>query len=142
LPARTWVTGPDVELVLSADDGIAQPEHLKGIIDTGASAICVDSRITKRLGLVASNRKPVQMADGRLETATIYTARLQIPALGFDDLVQVFAIEMKSHAPVSRVLIGRSFLRNYIVNYNGPQERFEFHETDRGEDFYDPQHDE
>jgi len=129
-------------LVLSSDDGTAQPERLTGIIDTGASAICVDSRITKRLGLIASNRKPVQMADGRIEIATIYTARMQIQALGFDDLVQVFAIEMKSPKPVSRVLIGRSFLRNYIVNYNGPTERFEFHETEQGESFYDTQHDE
>ncbi|MGH6956124.1 MAG: hypothetical protein ACREEW_05610 [Caulobacteraceae bacterium] len=37
---------------------------------------------------------------------------------------------------MGRVLLGRSFLRRYIVNYDGPRERFEFHETDRGEEFY------
>jgi predicted aspartyl protease len=107
---------------------------LDGVIDTGASVICVDSRVVRRLGLVASNRKPVQMADGRTATSSIYAVRMIIPALGFDDLVQVYAIEMD--VPSQRVLLGRSFLRNYIVNYDGPRERFEFHETSRGEEFY------
>lgn len=117
-------------------------EHLSGVIDTGASVICVDARVVKRLGLVASNRRPVQMADGRLEVATIYTARMIVPALSFDDLVQVFAIEMKSDSPISRVLIGRSFLSKYIVNYDGPRERFEFHEMGQSSDFYYADHDE
>jgi hypothetical protein len=56
--------------------------------------------------------------------------------------VEVYAIEMKTDSPISRVLIGRSFLKDYIVNYNGPTEIFEFHETDRGGDFYYPDHDE
>jgi hypothetical protein len=142
LPGKTWTTGPNVELTLYGDDIETAPEQLQGIIDTGASVICVDSRIVKRLGLVASGKKPVQMADGRLETSTIYTARMAIPALGFDDLVQVYALKMQSAAPISRVLIGRSFLRDYIVNYDGPRERFEFHETDRGSEFYVFEHDE
>jgi predicted aspartyl protease len=130
---RTWVTGPDVDLALYGDDPVA-PENLEGIIDTGASVICVDSRIARRLGLLASNRKPVQMADGRVATSRIFTARMSIPALGFDDFVQIYGIEMEY--PSTRVLLGRSFLRNYIVNYDGPRERFEFHETGRGEEFY------
>ena len=139
--ARTWVTGPNVELTLFGEDGAAS-ETLDGIIDTGASVICVDARVVKRLGLVATNRRPVQMADGRIETSTIYAARMAIPALGFDDLVQVFAIAMQTERPISRVLIGRSFLKDYIVNYDGPRERFEFHETSRGSEFYGFDHDE
>ncbi|MGH6972876.1 MAG: hypothetical protein ACREEQ_14820 [Caulobacteraceae bacterium] len=46
----------------------------------------------------------------------------------------MYAIETEH--PMGRVLLGRSFLRRYIVNYDGPRERFEFHETDRGEEFY------
>ncbi len=133
MAGKTWVTGPDVDLTLFGDDGM-QPEALNGIIDTGASVICVDSRVVKRLGLIASNRKPVQMADGRIATSSIYGARMAIPALGFDDFVQVYAVEMEF--PSTRVLLGRSFLRNYIVNYDGPRERFEFHETTRGAEFY------
>jgi predicted aspartyl protease len=134
LTGRTWVTGPNVELTLHGDDEDVEPIALDGVIDTGASVICLDSRVVKRLGLVASNRKPVQMADGRVATSSIYSARMSIPDLGFNDYVQVYAIEMDY--PSTRVLLGRSFLRDYIVNYNGPRERFEFHETGRGQEFY------
>jgi predicted aspartyl protease len=133
LPQKTWTTGPNVDLTLFGE-GVAQPAALEGVIDTGASVICLDSRIVRRLGLVASNRKAVQMADGRVATSSIYTARMVIRALGFDDLVQVYAIDMEF--PSTRVLLGRSFLKAYIVNYDGPRERFEFHETNRGEEFY------
>jgi predicted aspartyl protease len=131
---RNWVTGPDVGLTLYGDNNTTAPETLEGVIDTGASVICVDSRIVKRLGLIASNRKPVQMADGRIAISAIYSARMCIPALGFDDLVQVYAVDMDF--PSIRVLLGRSFLRDYIVNYDGPKELFEFHETSRGSEFY------
>jgi predicted aspartyl protease len=137
---RTWTTGPNVDLTLYGDDAGTAPERLDGLIDTGASVICIDSRIASRLGLVVSNRKPVQMADGRVQVSSIYAARMSIPALGFDDIVQVYAVEMDF--PSTRVLLGRSFLRNYIVNYDGPRERFEFHETNRGGEFYWSDHDE
>lgn len=142
MPQRTWSTGPNVEMTLFGEDASATPERLHGIIDTGASVICVDSRVVKRLGLVASNKKLVQMADGGTQMSTIYAARMSIEALGFDDMVEVYAIGMKSDAPTSRVLIGRSFPRNYIVNYDGPRERFEFHETNRGSEYYEFEHDE
>lgn len=131
---RTWITGPVVDLRLHGEDGGIPVIDLIGIIDTGASAVCVDSRIPKRLGLIARDRKPMELADGRVVQCSVYPARLVIAALGFDDYVQVCAIEM-TH-PSTRILLGRSFLRNYIVNYDGPRERFEFHETDRGDEFY------
>jgi len=86
----------------------------------------MDKRIALQLGLPATNRKPMQMADGTEVQATAYAARMIIPSLGFDDEFEVFGVPMER--PNSRVLIGRSFLRRYNVNYNGPAERFEFHE--------------
>lgn len=137
---RSWVTGPDVSLALHGDGPNAETEALNGIIDTGASIICIDNRIAKRLGLIASNRKGVQMADGRVVVSAIYAARMTIPVLEFDDIVQVCGVEMDF--PSTRVLIGRSFLKDYIVNYDGPKERFEFHETDRGNEYFHYDHDE
>jgi hypothetical protein len=134
LPGRTWTTGPVVDLTLHSDDARIAPVTLDGIIDTGASAICVDSRITKQLGLVARDRKPMEMADGRVTECGVYPTRMVIPDLGFDGYVPVCAIDMVYAS--RRVLLGRSFLRDYIVNYEGPRERFQFHETDRGDEFF------
>jgi predicted aspartyl protease len=124
MASRTWVTGPEIELTIASPDGPSQ--GATGIVDTGASVICLDRRIPVHLGLRSTNRKLMQMADGTTVQATAYAARLIIPALGFDDEAEVFGVPM--HSPSSRVLIGRSFLRRYIVNYNGLPERFEFHE--------------
>jgi predicted aspartyl protease len=140
LPGRTWVTGPFVDLELYGDDPAIKHERLVGIIDTGASCICVDARVVKRLGLVASDRVPMEMADGRTEISTVYTARMIIRDLEFDDYVRVHAVEMGR--PSARVLIGRSFLKAYIVNYDGPRERFEFHQSPDWSEFYFPDHDE
>jgi hypothetical protein len=76
LAGRTWVTGPNVGLVLHGEEIGTNPIALTGVIDTGASVICVDSRIVRQLGLVASKRKVVHMADGRAEMATIYPVRM------------------------------------------------------------------
>jgi hypothetical protein len=71
------------------------------------------------------------MADGRIVVSSIYGVRMVIKALGFDDMVQICGVDMTT--PSNRVLIGRSFLRNYILNYNGRTEQFEFHEIQGGE---------
>lgn len=122
---RSWVTGPEIDLTV-ASPHVGSSLPAVGIVDTGASVICLDRRIPVQLGLDPTNRKPMQMADGTTVRATGYAARLIIPALGFDDEFEVFGVPMQY--PSSRVLIGRSFLRRYNVNYNGPAERFEFHE--------------
>lgn len=140
MAGRTWVTGPDVELTLHGDDPKRSSEILNGVIDTGASISCVDNRIAKKLGLIATDRKPVQMADGRIIVSSIYGARMVINALGFDDMVQVCGVEMA--LPSRRLLIGRSFLRNYILNYHGQREQFEFHEIENGDAFFHFDHDE
>ena len=38
--------------------------------------------------------------------------------------------------PSNRILLGRSFLRDYIVNYDGLKEQFQFHETSRDQQYY------
>lgn len=140
MAGRTWLTGPVVELELYGDNPAAGRVPLDGIIDTGASCVCVDSWVVKQLGLVASDRVFMEMADGRREISTVYTARMSIPALGFEDYVRVHAVEMERRS--SRVLLGRSFLKAYIVNYDGPRERFEFHETSGRSNYAFPEHDE
>ncbi len=82
----------------------------------------------------------MQMADGRTETSTIYTARMVIPVLDFNNYVQVHAVSMER--PSVQVLLGRSFLKDYIVNYNGPAERFEFHKAHTSFLYSDVDHDE
>ena len=103
---------------------------LVGIVDTGASAICMDSRVPLDLGLTPANKKLMQMADGTTVQSISYRGVLEIVGLGFKDWVEVFGIPMEY--PSDRVLIGRSFLKRYLVNYSGPDELFHFYDASTG----------
>jgi predicted aspartyl protease len=124
----SWVTGPLVEMSLLGADGEAiQP--LVGIIDTGASVICLDRRIPVRLGLTAINLKIMVVADGSEVEATVFAGELIIPELDFQDWVELHGMAMKSET--NRVLLGRSFMAPYHVTYAGPEERFYFSRSPR-----------
>lgn len=99
-------------------------QALIGIIDTGASVICIDKRIPLRLGLTPTNLKTMIVADGSEVQATVFAGELLIPELGFRDWVELHGMAMKSET--NRVLIGRSFLAPYHVTYSGPEDRFHF----------------
>jgi clan AA aspartic protease len=122
---QSWHTGPFIDLSLSSPLNPALSHDLTGIVDTGASGFCVDSRILIDLGLKDTGAKVVEMADGTRVQTTKYAARVIIPELEFNDLIEVTGVPMAN--PSRRVLIGRSFLKPYILNYHGRSERFEFH---------------
>ena len=102
---KVWVSGPVIDIELGPPGSQAASETLQAIIDTGASAICTDSRVPRRLGLLPVNRKPMQIED-----------------LDFNELVEIYGVPMSQ--PSRRVLLGRAFLRSFIVTYNGLEERF------------------
>jgi len=126
--AEIWVSGPQLEITLHGSDPSTPTESLEGLIDTGASVICLDGRVATRLGLVAINRKPMQVADGSQVMASVYMAEMTIAGLGFKEWVEIYALPMARPSP--RVLLGRSFLRNYMVTYNGREELFHFYPFD------------
>jgi hypothetical protein len=66
----------------------------------------------------------MEVADGKIVPSTVFMAEMYIPELKFHQIVEIYAIEMKE--PSSRVLLGRSFLKDYIVTYNGREERFHY----------------
>ena len=119
---QIWTSGPEIDISLSGAGPSSEVIPAIGIVDTGASCVCVDQRILLRLGLTAIDRKEMQVADGTRVMATAYMARLRVPGLGFDEWFKVFGVKMPVASP--RVLLGRSFLRRYHVTYSGPDEIF------------------
>ena len=127
---QIWMSGPVIEITLRGSDPDSAPVPLQAIVDTGASGICIDRRIALNLGLISSNRPRVEMADGTIVQATAYRAVMKVAGLHFDDWVEVTAFEMA--LPSSRVLLGRSFLRRYSINYDGPTETFYWYNANSG----------
>lgn len=94
-----------------------------GLIDTGASDICIDFRLAQQLGLKAIDQTMVVGVGGTLP-ATVYMGRLVVPDVEFDQLVRLYALKVRH--PTHEVLLGRAFLQNYIVTFNGPSGLFHF----------------
>ncbi len=95
----------------------------QGLIDTGASDVCIDYRIALQLGLREIDQATVGVVGGST-MAKIYLGRLIVPDVGFDRVCPLYALKVR-HA-THEVLLGRSFLENYVVTFDGPAGTFTF----------------
>lgn len=93
-------------------------KNVKALIDTGAGDDCIDDELARRLNLPAHDEGVISGVGGR-HRALIYTARLYIPALG-KLLFQPFTgVKLEEGEQWHRVILGRSFLRQYRLSYDG-----------------------
>lgn len=106
------------------------PIDVPGLLDTGASDVCIDYRIAIALGLTLINQTNVGVVGGST-LASIYLGRLIVPSVGFDRVMPLYALKVRQ--PTHQVLLGRSFLQNYIVTFDGPAGMLHF-DTRRNED--------
>ncbi len=96
----------------------------RGLIDTGASVVCIDRRLALRLGLQAVNQAEVQIPGGLTVQSTVYAGSLIVPTLGFAQVMPLYSTNMMQvHHDV---LLGRAFLRHFIVTFDGPEGLFHF----------------
>ncbi len=116
--------GPIIDVVIRGYAPNAPAVAARGLIDTGASVVCIDRRIALRLGLTPINQMPVAVAGGTMIDSTIYMGRLDVPVLSYSETVPLYSAPMmQAHHDV---LLGRSFLRRFIVTFNGPEDMFHF----------------
>jgi hypothetical protein len=95
-----------------------QEKKVKALIDTGAGGDCIDDELARRLGLPIHDEGEISGVGGR-HRAFIYTARIYVPRL--DRLLfQPFAgVKLSEGEQWHRVILGRSFLRQYRLAYDG-----------------------
>ena len=93
-------------------------KRVKALIDTGAGGDCIDDDLAKRLRLPIHDEGEISGVGGR-HRAFIYTARIYVPKL--DKLLfQPFTgVKLYEGEQWHRVILGRSFLRNYRLAYDG-----------------------
>ena len=119
---EVWVSGPVVDVVLRGPEAETGGIRAEGLVDTGASIIGLDRRLALQLGLSAISKTPVQIANGTEVMATVYALELEVPGLQFREWVRVAAVTMDF--PSTRILLGRSFLRHFVLTYNGGEDLF------------------
>jgi hypothetical protein len=93
-------------------------KDIKALIDTGAGGDCIDDDLAKSLGLQISDEGEISGVGGR-HRAFIYTARLYIPSAPKLLFQRFTGVKLQQGDQWHRVILGRSFLRQYRMTYDG-----------------------
>jgi hypothetical protein len=93
-------------------------KRVKALIDTGAGGDCIDDALARRLKLPIHDEGEISGVGGK-HHAFIYTARIYVPQLK-KLLFQPFTgVRLYEGEQWHRVILGRSFLRQYRLLYDG-----------------------
>ncbi len=92
---------------------------IKALIDTGAGGECIDDDFARSLNLPITDEGEISGVGGK-HHAYIYTARLYIPQLDRLLFQPFTGVKLQEGEQWHRVILGRSFLRQYDLIYSGP----------------------
>ena len=109
---------------LSHPAGLAAMAAVNGLVDTGASDVCLDVRLADELGPPTIDQAELGVVGSRVP-ASVRVGRLEVREVGFDEPVRLFAVRMRR--PTHDVILGRAFLQRYVVTFDGPRGTMLFH---------------
>lgn len=126
--------GPRVEITLAllkeqidviSGKGEKVPAPVAGyaLIDTGASATCIDKDAANRAGLPIVDSGPLHSVTHASETVPIYAGSLTIQRANINFLAhRAYGVNLVEQGLTA--LIGRDILSQCILVYNGPDSSF------------------
>ena len=119
--------GPTLDVQIGYDPRFQRPRvslpnrlacRYLALVDTGASHTCVDADLAPALGLPVVQRSPVSGVHGELvvnfHLAQLYVTELRVV---FDGIFA--AVHLQSGGQSHVVLLGRSFLQGFLMQYEG-----------------------
>ena len=126
-PIVLWRIGPTLYVEISHD-----PHHEAGspqrpnvpatlfpaLVDTWARENYVDSSLAQDLKLPFVEERPVSGTAGS-HPANVYLAQIYIPAMDETISGEFYAIHLAEGGHHHRALIGREFLRGFVLHYDG-----------------------
>jgi predicted aspartyl protease len=94
------------------------PQTLSALVDTGAGESCIDSALAMALNLPVVDRRSVSGAHGAKEV-NVHLAHIHVPSLVFTIHGAFCAVDLAAGGQMHRALIGRTFLENFTMVYEG-----------------------
>lgn len=91
---------------------------LPALVDTGAVESCIDSALAEVLQLPMVDRRQISGVGGAAEV-NVHLAQIYIPELQHVIYGSFSAVHLTSGGQPHYALIGRTFLRNYTMVYDG-----------------------
>lgn len=99
----------------------APPPGMTGInalVDTGAMESCIDSLLAAQLGLPIVDRRKVSGVHGSQEV-NVHLAQVHVPSLKVTIYGAFAGVHLAAGGQAHNALIGRTFLRNFTMVYEG-----------------------
>lgn len=122
------VNGPTLSVEIGFDPWyVATPGNLRpsiptarwpALVDTGASASCIDAALAQSLGLPLSGRDNVAGVGG-ISPVDRYLAQIYIPSLNWTIYGTFSGAYLSAGGQPHQALIGRDFLKNFRMTYEG-----------------------
>jgi hypothetical protein len=88
------------------------------LVDTGAAASFIDEALAQALQLPIVDRQKVSGSNGEHEV-NMYLAQIHVPHLPFTQFGSFGGVHLAAGGQSHRALIGRTFLRHFVMTYNG-----------------------
>ena len=125
LPVQVAI--PDNLAVALTGRGAPLPAPVDGyaVFDTGASVTCVDESILTGLGVSPTGSIDMSTPAG-ITKANTYACALHFPARPMPNADPIFVVGTQLQQMGYAVLIGRDFLSNMVLIYDGPGARITF----------------
>lgn len=101
------------------DRGESPPQPVTGfaLIDTGASATCIDRKAAEKAGLAVVDSGPMTSATHANEIVPIYAGKVEIQGLPSCNVAKAYGANLEPQGLCA--LIGRDMLASCVLVYNG-----------------------
>lgn len=126
-PEQLVTIGPTLKVQLGFDrnyhGGVGAPPKLPSqeylaLVDTGATASCIDSQVALNLGLPVIDQESVAGVHGSLKV-NVQLAQIHIPSLGFTQIGEFSGVHLHAGGQPHSALLGRTLLQFMKMIYDG-----------------------
>lgn len=97
---------------------VAGISGILALVDTGATESCIDSLLAAQLNLPIVDRRVTSGAHGSREV-NVHLAQIHVPAIPFTIWGQFAAVDLAAGGQPHKTLLGRTFLRSFVMLYVG-----------------------
>ena len=95
-----------------------EPVSTHALVDTGATQSCIDIGLARELELPVIDTVQLSGSDGT-KTHPVFLAAVSIPSLEFYQYGSFAGVALAEGGQQHRALLGRTFLQNVIMIYDG-----------------------
>lgn len=126
-PDSLYWAGPTISVEVGFDPAFNPRDPVRptlpstpwsGLVDTGAMDCCIDSEVAQLLDLPIVDQGFISGAGGSVQVNR-HLAQLYIPGLNYTMYGSFAGVHLVSGGQPHQVLIGRSLLRAFRLEYNG-----------------------